>query len=248
MSFYIGILIIVFLVIAFKIIKKILLNIEENMRKDMKNEKLKFGYISRKDLASVDSDIRLKNGFLINLVNKNPFLQEFPPFKQIYSRVSNEEFKDFIKWCSRYLESIEYSEGAYVSEGIFLKADDLTNCGYEALKDSRTALLKYRHLETQADIYVQCVLLKQVSGNDAAGDDKWPELSLGCIQKFTGTMLGDKIYKGLFITTGDFSPQVREFIETLPKPYEIQLLDGIEITKKHRQVVSMELKKIIGNA
>lgn len=59
-----------------------------------------------------------------------------------------------------------------------------------------------------------------------------PEFGLvdsGVVEKLLGAMAGDEVYDGVIMTTGRLTKDAREFMESIPYPYSIEVLEGVDI-------------------
>jgi hypothetical protein len=235
-----GFTILLFVIAAFKFINKILQNLEKKIKQDILENKLKYGYISRKDLAGITPEVQLRNVFLYRLVAKNSVLLGILPYRLIFKSSMEEEFNNYIRWCERYIESLNCSDRRYVSSEPFVSECDIK--GLQDMTCLREILYSYSCAETGIDTYVLCVLVKQ--SKDIRNDDIWPEIGEGAVQTFVGKMAADGIKCGIIITTGNFSAQAEKYARTISSPYSLELLDGTEIAKRHRAVARVELEKL----
>ncbi len=244
--FFLTELVLAVLVIAtFKIIVRILLNIEKSIRGDIRDNKLKYGYISRKDIAMLEPETKLKNGFLYRLVSRNSALLGILPYNLVFKNSLEEEFSSFAEWCDRYMESMGYNNRKFVSSTELIGERDISDSGKTG--GIREVLYSYSQSSEGYLTYVLCVLIKKNINEELNDDDHWPELGEGAAQVFAGKMASDNIKHGILITTGNFSSAARRFAQSIKTAYVIELLDGIEITKSHRAVVGMELRKRLAN-
>lgn len=124
--------------------------------------------------------------------------------------LSNLTYKEFENFCSYFLTKNHYANIYTVSEAF--------NGGISLIcSDSNFD-----------KVYVGCIKCdsKENKNNDVYNSTGRPEL-----QKFIGAMVHDKIYNGIVITNGDFTKEAIEYINNLPKHYNIELIDGIGLSK-----------------
>ncbi len=243
MFFFAELVLVALVIIAFKLIIKILLNIEKSIRRDIRDNKLKYGYISRKDLAVLEPETKIRNGFLYRLVSGNSALLGILPYNLVFKDSIEEEFGNFTKWCDRYMETMGYINRKFVSNIALIGEGDISDLSKTG--GIREVLYSYSQRSEGYLTYVLCVLIKQSVSEVLNNDDLWPELGEGAVQVFAGKMASDGIRHGILITTGNFTVAARRFAQSIKMPNVIELLDGIEITKRHRAVVGMELRKLL---
>jgi hypothetical protein len=218
MDFLIKILYIFLVLIFFKIIYKILEIIQNKVERSIRKNKLRYGIIiSRKDLASVNTEVKIKNRILYKLANNSLYPMSFIPYDLIYDDKKAKEEDDFLYWCGELLKDIGYSDIEYVCSKAY-KCNDIV-C-YEG-KDS---------------VYVECMLLTNIETDSIMDEDLWEKVDRPFAQKFVGTLLHDQVNKGIIITTGGFSDDAKEYVDSLPKDITVKLIDGYELTKKVREL------------
>jgi HJR/Mrr/RecB family endonuclease len=59
------------------------------------------------------------------------------------------------------------------------------------------------------------------------------KVDIGAIRKLIGSMEAIGIKNGLIITTGYATNEAAEYINTLPKDYQVSIIDGDELTKQY---------------
>lgn len=243
MVFFAELVLVALVITAFKLIIRILLNIEKGIRRDMRDNKLKYGYISRKDIAMLEPVTKIRNGFLYRLVSGNSALIGILPYSLVFKNSIEEEFGNFTKWCDRYMETMGYIKRKFVSSIELIGERDISDSSKTG--GIREVLYSYSHRSEGYLTYVLCVLIKQSISEVPNNDDLWPELGEGAVQVFVGKMASDGVSHGILITTGNFTAAARRFAQSIKMPNVVELLDGIEITKRHRTVVGMELGKLL---
>ncbi|MEW5785041.1 MAG: restriction endonuclease [Bacillota bacterium] len=85
--------------------------------------------------------------------------------------------------------------------------------------------------------YVVCSFIK-------AGGFEEP-LNRTDVQKLVGAMVGDRIKKGMIITTGELTDEARRYIETLPVSFKITVLDGEKLMQKLQDLRKAKLKPLL---
>ena len=93
-----------------------------------------------------------------------------------------------------------------------------------------------RNKESQ-QVYVECKLWNPEKFSENVGRP--------VVQKLAGAMLADGVKKGLVVTTASFSEEARQYVQKLPKDYEIKLLDGDELMNKIYQVRKLQLEPLL---
>jgi hypothetical protein len=177
------------------------------------------------------------------LVSGNSALLGILPYNLVFKSSIEEEFGNFTKWCDSYMESVGYINRKFVSSTELIGERDIPDSSKTG--GIREVLYSYNHRSEGYITYVFCVLIKQNINEVLNDDDHWPELGEGAAQVFVGKMASEGIRHGILITTGNFSSAARRFAKSIKPPYVLELLDGIEITKRHRAVVGMELRKLL---
>jgi hypothetical protein len=156
---------------------------------------------------------KILNRYLISFVGK--IQDRFKEEKLMYGLTSRHflsqlSFKEFEEFCSYYLTKNNYANITNVSEAFH---------GGLSLICSDSSFEK---------VYVSCIKSdsKENNNNDDYKPTGRPEL-----QKFIGGMVHDKILSGIVITNGDFSKEAMEYVNNLPEDYNIELIDGINLSK-----------------
>lgn len=204
--------------IAIKIVSKLLGNIEKMLLKDIRRNKLRYGLvISRKDLADVQSSVRIKNRLLYTLAVRNNLLMQCIPYRRLFDDTTSKEGDEFLHWCRKFLEDLGYSNFSYEYDSVKV-AKDMTCYKEEEL------------------VYVQCRLLKLEPGTPVSKEDYWPKLGRADVQTFVGAMVSDGVTRGVLITTGDFTEEAYTYAETISQRFHVQLIDGYTVTKTVRKM------------
>jgi restriction endonuclease Mrr len=135
----------------------------------------------------------------------------------------------FEEWCKIILEDMGYKNLNNVTElfegGVNLSSIEKSQCTYIS---TRLYKLKDNKKDNVNDNY-------ETIGR--------PEL-----QKFVGALVQDKVKKGIIITTGDFTSDAKEYLKSLPSEYSITLIDGIQLTKRLRNLRQKEIAVRLGTA
>jgi hypothetical protein len=128
----------------------------------------------------------------------------------------------FEEWCSYILESMGYKNLTNVSEliegGVNIIAPD---------KNKTT--------------YISTRLYGLDSDNKKNISDKYCKIGKTEIQKFVGALVHDNITDGILITTGDFTDEAINYVNSLPPKYTIVLIDGITLSKYLRKLRKKEI-------
>lgn len=141
-----------------------------------------------------------------NKSNMDRWLQGELMLNDIYNLTE----KEFKYWCEEFISGLGYSE-IYHSEPSTDYGKDIT-CSKNLMP-----------------VYVLC---KKYLYSDNA---KLIIDETDC-RKFIGVMVHDGITKGMIITTGIISTSAISYIRTLPKIYEIELLDGRDILRQYSRL------------
>ena len=70
-------------------------------------------------------------------------------------------------------------------------------------------------------------------------------LTTGTVQKLVGAMVGDRVKKGLLLTTGELTEEARRYIERLPVSYKITVLDGQSLMEKIHDLRKLKLVDLL---
>jgi restriction system protein len=62
------------------------------------------------------------------------------------------------------------------------------------------------------------------------------KIDIGTARKLIGSMEASGIKNGLIITTGYATSEAIEYLNTLPKDYQVSIIDGDELTKQYLEV------------
>jgi hypothetical protein len=216
MDGFIKILYILLLVVFFKIVHGLLKMVEGRIKNQIRKNKLRYGIvISRKDLASANGEVRVRNRFLYRLAHNNLYPMIFIPYDRIYDDRKAVEQDDFLYWCGQFLSDEGFTDIEYT-------------CNKE---DKCNDILCYKDREP---VYVQCRLLGNIIKDSAVQEDHWESMGRPDLQKFVGTMIHDDIHQGIVLTTGDFTGEAMAYAGSLPERIAVDLIDGKELTKKVR--------------
>lgn len=127
---------------------------------------------------------------------------------------------EFEKWCGEFLERMGYTDIQVTPEKIDGGKDIICKYNGEA-------------------VYVEC---KRYSA-----DIKAPfQVSRDIVQKLIGAMIGDKVNRGIIITTGIVTDRSRDYVATLPSEYKVELIDGDQLIKMHRELRLREINATFG--
>lgn len=72
-------------------------------------------------------------------------------------------------------------------------------------------------------------------------NDEYEKVGRPEAQKFIGALVHDEVKNGIIITTGDFTDEAKQYIESLPEDFSIILIDGISLTNKLRNIREKEI-------
>ena len=132
--------------------------------------------------------------------------------KQELLRLNDPELRS--RWITRLLEMVGYSD---IKQNILNEES-----GYD-----------FTCLEKGRKVLVACKLQK-------ANDYEEP-LTTVTVQKLVGAMVGDRVRKGLLVTTGELTEEARRYIERLPVSYKITVLDGQSLIDKIHDLRKLKL-------
>lgn len=128
----------------------------------------------------------------------------------------------FEEWCIYVLENMGYKNLTNVSEliegGVNIIAPD---------KNKTT--------------YISTRLYGLESDNKKNLNDKYFKIGRPELQKFVGALVHDNITDGILITTGDFTDEAINYVNSLLPKYSIVLIDGITLTKYLRKLRKKEI-------
>lgn len=156
---------------------------------------------------------KIINKYLASSINKikDKFKEERLMYgltsRYLLSQLTAKEFEEF---CSYYLVKNNYANINTISE-----AYD----GGLSLTCSDSSFNK---------IYVSCIKSDAKENNR---DDAYSSIGRPTLQKFVGAMAHDKIRNGIVITNRDFTKDAIEYINNLPKSYNIKLVGGVNLSK-----------------
>jgi|LFRM01.1.fsa_nt_gb restriction endonuclease Mrr len=136
--------------------------------------------------------------------------------KQELLRLKDPELMN--RWITRLLEMLGYSD---VKQNILNEES-----GYD-----------FTCLEKGRKVLIACKLQK-------ARDYEEP-LTTGTVQKLVGAMVGDRVKKGLLLTTGELTEEARRYIERLPVSYKITVLDGQSLMEKIHDLRKLKLVDLL---
>jgi restriction endonuclease Mrr len=128
----------------------------------------------------------------------------------------------FEEWCVYVLENMGYKNLTNVSEliegGVSIIAPDKNKTTYISTR------LYGLEFDSKKNI-----------------NDKYFKIGRPELQKFVGALVHDNITNGILITTGDFTDEAINYVNSLPPKYSIVLIDGITLTKYLRKLRKKEI-------
>ncbi len=175
---------------------------------------------------------KLLNKYLMSFNNKieNRFKEE----KLMYGLTSRHflsqlSFSEFEEFCSYYLTKNNYANINFVSESFH---------GGLTLICSDSNFNK---------IYVSCI---QSDSKENNNNDDYNSIGRPELQKFIGCMLHDEILNGIVMSNGYFTKEAMDYVNSLPKEYNIQLMDGISLSKscwdiRKKNIIDLSLIDVI---
>lgn len=167
-----------------------------------------------------------RNVYRYYVINKLAELQTKKFLYGVYSRRHLYDLtpREFEKWCAYLLRRLGYENVITTS----------------ANSDGGKDILCTKNGEMY---YVEC---KKFMYKELADHKK----DMGCsenispslvgreiLQKLVGAMVGDKVYKGIVITTSDFNYNAIKYVSNLPSKYQVELIDGKRLCHMYEEVV-----------
>lgn len=130
---------------------------------------------------------------------------------------------EFENWCEIFLDKMGYKNIYHLS------AENKSPVNLACVIDNRT-------------IYI---LTKLCKPKNAADNDNFESIGRPELQKFIGTMIQNQIQYGIIMTTGNFTKEAIEYVNTLPLKYSIKLIDGIDLIGKFRKMRQNEMTEVL---
>jgi HJR/Mrr/RecB family endonuclease len=115
--------------------------------------------------------------------------------------------REFEFWCAEFISRFGYTDMIHNKSGSGGGKDII--CTQNSLP-----------------VYVECKRYLYKTDAPYVVDDQ-------VCRKLIGAMVHDGVTKGLIITSGIITSDAVEYIRTLPKSYEIQLLDGLDLIRQY---------------
>ncbi len=112
--------------------------------------------------------------------------------------------------------------------------------GYENVKSElfeEDSAFDYTCTRGNQTVYVACKLWN-VKKFDA-------DVTCAAVQKLVGAMVGGRTRKGLIITAGSITDEARQYLESLPVRYSIDVLDGAALINKLHELRRIKLQPLV---
>ncbi|PAB60980.1 restriction endonuclease [Anaeromicrobium sediminis] len=133
--------------------------------------------------------------------------------------------REFEEWTALFLRKIGYEE-------VFVTS--ITSDGGKDIVCKNNGQKIY--VECKKFMYQELAELLNYNGENVSAVNVGREI----VQKLVGAMVGDGVHKGIIITTSSFNKNALEYIEKLPKEYQIELIDGKTLCKRYEEIISEE--------
>jgi HJR/Mrr/RecB family endonuclease len=117
---------------------------------------------------------------------------------------------EFEHWCAEFLVKKGFTNLQVTANGQDGGKDIICKKGHETY-------------------YVECKRYSYSNSSEFTVD-------LSAARKLVGAMEGDGIRKGIIITTGHATERALEYIKTLPKEYELSIIDGDELIQQYTAI------------
>ncbi len=111
--------------------------------------------------------------------------------------------------------------------------------GYENIKSGlfeEDSAFDYTCTKGKQTVYVACKLWN-VKKFDA-------DVTCASVQKLVGAMVGGRTRKGLIITAGSITEEARQYLESLPVRFSIDVLDGTALINKLHELRRIQLQPL----
>lgn len=149
------------------------------------------------------TDTKKKRKAFYNLINRDVLIQGLTD-------------KSFLKWCGKLLTSLQFKNITFLND--FYPGSVNIIAYYENEKV---------YISSKLYGYENDFMLHENSTfEDYNLPKKYKHITKNDIQIFLGSMIHDNVKKGIIMTTGDISQESLDFLEVLPKEYNIELIDG----------------------
>ncbi|WP_459195701.1 restriction endonuclease [Wukongibacter baidiensis] len=156
------------------------------------------------------------------LFNRNIELERFKCLFNVYSRRNLYDLtpREFERWTSLLLKELGY-------ENISL-TKQTNDSGRDIIceKDGE----KY-YIECKKFIFKELVRLRK---QDKA---KYMKVNREMVQKLVGSMVANRVYRGMIITTGEINDTAKEYVKKLPPAYKIELIDGEKLCRMYESII-----------
>lgn len=156
------------------------------------------------------------------------FTRKFLSPKEIEIKESFKEQRLKYGLASRHFLSNKLSDREFESCcAYFLINDGYSNITHVS-EDFKGGLSLICNEHDDSKIYVSCIKSSHKENNL---NDDYDTVGRPELQKLIGIMIHDKVYKAIVITTGNFSSDAKKYVEQLSSEYNIQLIDGISLSR-----------------
>jgi HJR/Mrr/RecB family endonuclease len=126
--------------------------------------------------------------------------------------------REFEFWCGDFIKKLGYMDVVYSPNGA----------------DGGKDIICKKFGDTA---YIECKRFESSLSTPFKVDEQ-------ICKKLVGSMVHDGIKKGMIITTGIIDSSAIEYINTLPKGYELELLDGNDILRQYSYFWQFKYKTI----